>query len=61
MDTQAISKPVPIQDFVAELKKFTEPAFKRIDQIVRFLQHTPVVPESLTPYLPGTNSITPVI
>jgi cysteine dioxygenase len=51
MDTQAISKPVPIQDFVAELKKFTEPAFKRIDQIVRFLQHTPVVPETLAAYL----------
>jgi cysteine dioxygenase len=51
MDTQAISKPFPIQDFVAELKKFSEPAFKRIDEIVRFLQHTPVVPETLAPYL----------
>jgi cysteine dioxygenase len=51
MNTQAISKPVPIQDFVAELQKFPEPAFNRIDQIVRFLQHTPVVPETLTPYL----------
>ena len=51
MNTQAISKPVPIQDFVAELKKFPEPAFNRIDQIVRFLQHTPVLPETLTPYL----------
>ena len=51
MNTQAVSKPVPIQDFVAELQKFPEPAFNRIDQIVRFLQHTPVVPETLTPYL----------
>ena len=51
MNTQAISKPVPIQDFVAELQKFPEPAFNRIDQIVRFLQHTTVLPETLTPYL----------
>ena len=51
MNTQAISKPVPIQDFVAELKKFPEPAFNRVDQIVRFLQQTPVLPETLTPYL----------
>jgi cysteine dioxygenase len=51
MNTQAVSKPVPIRDFVAELQKFPEPAFNRIDQIVRFLQHTPVVPETLTPYL----------
>ena len=51
MNTQALSKPVPIQDFVAELQKFPEPAFNRIDQIIRFLQHTPVVPDTLTPYL----------
>jgi cysteine dioxygenase len=51
MGTQAISKPVPIQDFVAELKKFPEPAFSFIDQIIRFLQHTPVLPDTLAPYL----------
>jgi cysteine dioxygenase len=51
MNTQAISKPVPIQDFVAALQKFPEPAFNHIDQIVRFLQHTTVLPETLTPYL----------
>jgi cysteine dioxygenase len=51
MSTQAISKPVPIQDFVAELKKFPEPAFNRVDQIIRFLQHTPVLPDTLAPYL----------
>ena len=51
MSTPAISKPVPIQDFVAELKKFPEPAFSRIDQIIRFLQHTPVLPDTLAPYL----------
>jgi hypothetical protein len=51
MSTQAISKPVPIQDFVAELKKFPDPAFSRIDQIIRFLQRTPVLPDTLAPYL----------
>jgi cysteine dioxygenase len=51
MSTQAPSRPVPIRDFVAELKSFPEPAFNRIDQIIRFLQHTPVLPETLAPYL----------
>ena len=51
MTTQAISKPVPIHDFVTELKKFPEPAFNHIDQIMRFLQHTPVLPNTLAPYL----------
>jgi cysteine dioxygenase len=51
MSTQAISKPVPIQDFVAELKKFPEPAFNLVDQIIRFLLHTPVLPDTLAPYL----------
>jgi cysteine dioxygenase len=51
MSTQAPSQPVPIHDFVAELKSFPESAFNRIDQIIRFLQHTPVLPETLAPYL----------
>jgi cysteine dioxygenase len=51
MSTQAPSQPVPIGDFVAELKSFPEPAFNRIDQIIRFLQHTPVLPDTLAPYL----------
>jgi cysteine dioxygenase len=51
MTTQAPPKPVPIQDFVAELKKFPEQAFSRVDQIIHFLQHTPVLPDTLTPYL----------
>ncbi len=51
MSTQAISKPVPIEDFVSELKKFPEPAFSRVDQIIRFMQQTPVVPDTLTRYL----------
>ena len=51
MTTQALSKPVPIHDFVAELRKFPKPAFDRVDQIIRFLQNTPVVPDTLAPYL----------
>jgi cysteine dioxygenase len=51
MGTQAPSKPVPIQDFVAELRKFPEPAFSRVDQIIRFLENTPVASDTLMPYL----------
>lgn len=51
MNPQAMSKPVSIQDFVTELHKFPEPAFRRTDQIIRFLESAPVAPESLTPYL----------
>ena len=36
MGTRALSKPVSIQDFVAELRKFPEQAFTRIDEIIRF-------------------------
>ena len=51
MGTQALSTPVPIQNFVTELRKFPEPAFNRTDAIVKFLLNTPVAPDTLTPYL----------
>jgi cysteine dioxygenase len=51
MRTQAPSKPVTIQDFVVELRKFSEPAFTRIDQIIRFLKSVPVALDTLRPYL----------
>ena len=51
METQALAKPVPIQNFIAELRKFPESAFDRTEQIVRFLENTRVEPESLAPYL----------
>jgi predicted metal-dependent enzyme (double-stranded beta helix superfamily) len=51
MGTQALSKQVSIEDFVAELRKFPEPAFVRTDQIIRFLESKPVAPDSLAPYL----------
>ena len=51
MSTQAVSKARPIQDFVAELRKFPEAAFDRTDEILEFLRRTPVLPETLPPYL----------
>jgi len=51
MSAQAIAKHVPIQDFVAGLRKFPEWAFSDIGEIIGFLQTTPVAPESLSPYL----------
>lgn len=51
MSTKTITKPVSIQDFVTELKKFPEPAFNHVHQIIRFLQATPVASDTLTPYL----------
>jgi cysteine dioxygenase len=51
MGTQAISKQVPIQDFVVELRKFPESVFNRTDQIISFLQTAPIAPDTLAPYL----------
>ncbi len=51
MGTQALSKQVPIQDFVSELRKFPEPAFVRTDQITKFLESILVAPDTLAPYL----------
>ena len=42
---------VPIDDFVAELRKFSEAAFDQTEQLRRFLQETPVDSKSLAPYL----------
>ena len=59
MITQTISKPVSIQDFVAELRKFPKPAFNQIDRIIRFLQNNPVVPDTLAPYLTWDTALHP--
>jgi len=40
-----------IQDFVAQLRKFQEPDFSRLESIQNFLRSAPVQPESLAPYL----------
>jgi cysteine dioxygenase len=44
-------KTVPIQDFVAQLRKFPEPAFEQTEQLRKFLQDNPLDPETLAPYL----------
>src|SRR5256712_11901430 len=51
MGSQAMSGQVPIQNFVAELRKFPEPAFSRTDQIIKFLQRAPVASNTLVRYL----------
>src|SRR5205807_3871870 len=51
MGSQAVSKQVSIADFVTELRKFPTSAFERIDQIISFLESTPVAPDTLQPYL----------
>ena len=51
MGAQALFKPVPIQNFVTELRKFAAPVFTQIDHVIRFLQSTPVASDTLTPYL----------
>ena len=51
MSTRAAAKQVSIDDFVSELRKFPEPAFRTTDQILSFLERTPVDANSLDPYL----------
>jgi len=51
MSTQAMSKKVSIGDFVSALRKFPEAAFEHTREIIRFLQSTPVAPDTLAPYL----------
>src|SRR5438270_5476903 len=51
MGSQAVSRQVSISDFVTELRKFPTSAFERIDQIISFLESTPVAPDTLQPYL----------
>lgn len=51
MTTQARSKQLSIQDFVAELRKFPQSAFDRTDQIIHFLEKMHIAPDTLTQYL----------
>src|SRR5437879_2255652 len=51
MSTQVLSKEVPIEEFVAGLRRFAEPAFGHVDQILGFVKSTPVAPDTLRPYL----------
>jgi cysteine dioxygenase len=45
------STQVPVQTFVSELRRFPEAAFETTPEILRFLQETPISPESLSPFL----------
>jgi cysteine dioxygenase len=51
MSRQVTRKPLSIQDFVSELRKFPDSAFKGTGEITEFLRRAPVAPESLAPYL----------
>jgi cysteine dioxygenase len=51
MSTHTTSKGVSIQDFSAALRRFPEPAFNRTEDILTFLERTPVAPDTLAPYL----------
>jgi cysteine dioxygenase len=51
MATQVVPRQLSIQDFVAELHKFPQPAFDRTADLLGFLQHTSVAPATLAPYL----------
>jgi cysteine dioxygenase len=49
--TQTIQKQIPIQEFVAELRKFPESAFRETREVLEFLTATQVDAETLAPYL----------
>ena len=51
MATQVIPRQLSTQDFVSELRKFPASAFDQTGDILEFLQHTRVAPDTLTPYL----------
>lgn len=51
MTTQVVPKLLSIRDFVAELRKFPEKAFDETGELLGFLQHTCVEPDTLKPYL----------
>lgn len=51
MATQVVPRLLSIQDFVAELRKFPEKSFDETGELLDFLQHTCVEPDTLKPYL----------
>jgi cysteine dioxygenase len=51
MGTQTLSKQLPIEDFVAGLRRFSEPEFRETEQVLRFLTENPVAPDTLERYL----------
>jgi cysteine dioxygenase len=51
MVTQVLPRQLSIQDFVSELRKFPQSAFDHTSELLAFLQHTLVAPDTLKPYL----------
>jgi cysteine dioxygenase len=51
MAPQVVGKQISISDFVISLRKFPETAFDRVEELLHFLESTPVAPDSLAPYL----------
>jgi cysteine dioxygenase len=51
MATQVLPRQLSIQDFVSELRKFPQSAFDHTGELLAFLQHTLVAPDTLRPYL----------
>jgi cysteine dioxygenase len=51
MSIETIHKQIPLPDFVSALRQFPESAFKKVDALLAFLEETPVLPDTLAPYL----------
>jgi cysteine dioxygenase len=51
MATQVLPRQLSIKDFVSELRKFPQSAFDHTSELLAFLQHTLVAPDTLKPYL----------
>jgi cysteine dioxygenase len=51
MTTPVTTKQVPIGEFVSGLRQFPDSAFDVIEPILRYLTNTPVIPDTLAPYL----------
>ena len=51
MSPQTLTGQVSVQDLVAGLRRFPESAFEYTDEILAFLEASPVTPTSLAPYL----------
>jgi cysteine dioxygenase len=51
MATQVLPKQLSIQDFVSELRKFPQSSFDGTSELLAFLRHTLVAPDTLKQYL----------
>jgi cysteine dioxygenase len=49
--TTTLSKTIHVDDLVIGLRQFSESDFRTTGQILEFLKHSPVSPESIEPYL----------